>query len=90
MDPDALRLMHGLSEMIGRGVYEGRYFDPAIRAARAAADVLIDSAGAAAEVAAELYKGGISFQGLSYGPGEPVAPRQTRFTGGGHHWPVVA
>jgi argininosuccinate synthase len=90
MDPDALRLMHGLSEMIGRGVYEGRYFDPAIRAARAAADVLIDSAGATAEVAAELYKGGISFQGLSHGPGEPVAPRQTRFTGGGHHWQVVA
>ncbi len=90
MDPDALRLMHGLSEMMGRGVYEGRYFDPAIRAARAAADVLIDSAGATAEVVTELYKGGISFQGLSHGPGEPVAPRQTRFTGGGHHWQIVA
>lgn len=90
MDPDALRLMHRLSEMIGRGVYEGRYFDPAIRAARAAADVLIDSAGAAAEVAAELYKGGISFQGLSQDPGAPAAPRQTRFTGGGHHWQIVA
>jgi argininosuccinate synthase len=90
MDPDALRLMRGLSELIGRGVYEGRYFDPAIRAARAAADVLIDAAGATAEVAAELYKGAISFQGLTHGPGEAVAPRQTRFTGGGHHWQVVA
>jgi argininosuccinate synthase len=90
MDSDALRLMHGLSEMIGRGVYEGRYFDPAIRAARAAADVLITSAGATAEVMTELYKGGISFQGLSHGRGEPVAPRQTRFTGGGHHWQIVA
>jgi argininosuccinate synthase len=90
MDPDALRLMHGLSEMIGRGIYEGRYFDPAIRAARAAADVLIDSADATAEVAAELYKGSISFHGLSHGPDDPVAPRQTRFTAGGQHWQVVA
>lgn len=90
MDPDALRLMHDLSGMIGRGVYEGRYFDPAIRAARAAADVLIDSAGATAEVVTELYKGGISFQGLSHGPGEQAAPRQTRFTGGGQHWQIVA
>jgi argininosuccinate synthase len=90
MDPEALRLMHGLSELIGRGAYEGRYLDPAIRAARAAADVLIDSASATAEVAAELYKGGISFQGLSHDPGAAVPPRQTRFTGGGHHWQVVA
>jgi argininosuccinate synthase len=90
MEPDALRLMHGMSEMIGRGVYEGRYFDPAVRAARAAADVLIDAAGATAEVMTELYKGGISFQGLSHGPGAQAAPRQTRFTGGGQHWQIVA
>ncbi len=90
MDPDALRLMHRLSELIGLGVYEGRYFDPAIRAARAAADVLIDSAGATTEVATELYKGGISFHGLSHDQDEQVAPRQTRFTGGGQHWQVVA
>lgn len=90
MDPDAQRLMHGLSEVIGRGVYEGRYFDPAIRAARAAADVLIDSADVTVEVVTELYKGGISFVGLSHGRGEPMAPRQTRFTGGGQHWQIVA
>lgn len=90
MDSDAQRLMQGLSEMIGRGVYEGRYLDPAIRAARAAADVLIDSAGATVEVTTELYKGGISFLGLSHDRGEPVAPRQTRFTGGGQNWEIVA
>jgi argininosuccinate synthase len=90
MDPDALRLMHDLSALIGRGVYEGRYLDPDIRAARAAADVLIDAAGAGAEVTAELYKGGISFQGLAAAPGGPAAPRQTRFTGGGQRWQIVA
>ncbi|HEY7143167.1 MAG TPA: argininosuccinate synthase domain-containing protein [Streptosporangiaceae bacterium] len=90
MDPEALRLMHGLSGQIGRGVYEGRYLDPAIRAARAAADVLIESAGATAEVTAELYKGAISFQGLTHDADERVAPRQTRFTGGGQHWQIVA
>lgn len=90
MEPDAQRLMRSMSEMIGRGVYEGRYLDPAVRAARAAADVLIDEAGAPVEVLAELYKGGISFRGLSGGRGEPAAARQTRFTGGGHHWQTVS
>lgn len=90
MDADALRLMRSMSELIGRGVYEGRYFDPAVRAARAAADVLIGSAGATAQVAIELYKGRIAFRGLSQRRDERSAPRQTRFTGGGQHWQIVA
>ena len=90
MDREALRLMSSLSDLIGRGVYEGRYLSPDIRAARAAADVLIDSAPATAEVTVDVYKGGISFSGLSHRPAGQLPPRQTRFTGGGQHWQVVA
>lgn len=88
MGHEAKRLMRSMSELIGRGIYEGRYDDPATRAARAAADVLIGSAGAEVEV--ELYKGHLAFHGISEHTDEPLPPRQTRFTGGGHFWQVVA
>jgi argininosuccinate synthase len=90
MDKEARRLMGSLSDLIGEGVYEARYLDPAIRAARAAADVLIESANATAEVEAEVYKGGIFFRGLSHDGNEALPPRQTRFSSGGHYWKVVA
>lgn len=90
MDKEARRLMGSLSDLIGEGVYEARYLDPAIRAARAAADVLIESADATAEVEAEVYKGGIFFRGLSHDGNKALPPRQTRFSGGGHYWKVVA
>jgi argininosuccinate synthase len=90
MDKESRKLMSYLSGLIGEGVYEARYLDPAIRAARAAADVLIESASATAEVEAEVYKGGISFRGLSAEGEQGRPPRQTRFSGGGHYWQVVA
>jgi argininosuccinate synthase len=90
MDRDARKLMGYLSGLIGEGVYEARYLDPAIRAARAAADVLIESAHATAEVEAEVYKGGITFLGLSHDAGEALPPRQTRFSAGGHYWQVTS
>lgn len=88
MGHEARRLMRSVSELIGRGIYEGRYDDAATRAARAAADVLIGSAGAEVEV--ELYKGRVVFLGMSQRTDEALPPRQTRFTGGGHYWQVVA
>ncbi len=88
MGHEAKRLMRSMSELIGRGVYEGRYDDPATRAARAAADVLTGSA--SAEVQVELYKGRLGFVGISQHTDEALPPRQTRFTGGGHFWHVVA
>jgi argininosuccinate synthase len=90
MDHDGLRLMSSLSELIGRGVYAGRYLDSDIRAARAAADVLIDSSAATADVTVDMYKGGMSFSGMSARGAGQLPPRQTRFTAGGQHWQIVA
>ena len=87
MDTETLRLMRSLSGLIGVGVYEGRYFDTPVLAARAAADVLVDRASATVEV--ELYKGNVSFRGMTHLADVPMPPRQTRFTGGGHAWQVT-
>lgn len=88
MGPEARRLMRSLSELIGRGIYEGRYDDLATEAARAAADVLTGSA--SAEVEVELYKGHVAFLGMSQHTNVALPPWQKRFTGGGHYWQVVA
>jgi argininosuccinate synthase len=88
MNNDARQLMQSLSVIIGHAVYEGRYFDPAVRAARAAADILVDSASATVEV--EIFKGGMSMRSLSSQNPERMPPRQTRFiSGGGHFWRVA-
>lgn len=88
MGHEARQLMRSLSKLIGRGIYEGRYDDLATRAACTAADVLTGSA--SAEVEVELYKGRVVFLGMSQHTDEALPPRQTRFTGGGHYWQVVA
>ncbi|HVB42786.1 MAG TPA: argininosuccinate synthase domain-containing protein [Streptosporangiaceae bacterium] len=85
---EARQLLSSLSELIGRSVYEGKYFDTEIRAARAAADVITDSASANVEV--DIYKGSVSFRGISHHGSRPLPARQTRFTGGGHIWKVTA
>jgi argininosuccinate synthase len=89
MNTDARQLMQSLSVTIGRAVYEGRYLEPAARAARAAADVLVDSASATVEV--EMYKSGMLVRSLSSQDPGRMPPRQTRFSsgGGGHFWRVV-
>jgi argininosuccinate synthase len=88
MDTGSRQLMQSLAGMIGRAVYEGRYLDPEVRAARAAADVLADSASATIEV--EIYKGGMSMRSMSSHDAGRMPPRQTRFTSGGHFWRVTA
>jgi argininosuccinate synthase len=90
MDKPARRLMGTLSELIGQGAYEGRYLDPEIRAARAAADELIAAADASADVNAVVYKGGLSFGGFTHRGNGTLPPRQTRFASGGHYWQVSA
>src|SRR5579875_3038178 len=83
------RLMNTLSELIGRGAYEGRYLDPEIQAARAAADSLIAATDASAEIDVIAYKGGLSFGGLTHQGDGTLPARQTRFTAGGHYWQVM-
>jgi len=87
VDKDARRFLGSLAERIGRGVYEGRYLDQEIRAACAAADVLIAVASATVEV--ELYKGGMSLRGITQDANSPLPARQTRFSHGGHFWRVA-
>jgi argininosuccinate synthase len=88
LDREARKLLAFLSELIGRGVYEGRYHEVAVRAGRAAADSIVEAANATVTV--ELYKGSLSFLGISGYSDEKLPPRQTRFTGGGHSWQVTA
>jgi argininosuccinate synthase len=87
IDREARQLLDYLSDLIGRGVYEGRYYDPAIQAARAAADVILEPA--SATVTVELYKGNVSFLRMCDHADKPLPPRQTRFSGGGHFWQVT-
>ncbi len=87
IEREARQLLNFLSDLIGRGVYEGRYFDPAVAAARAAADLILEPA--SATVTVEVYKGNMSFLGVYGQAGKPLPPRQTRFSGGGHFWQVT-
>jgi argininosuccinate synthase len=87
LDREEQDLLQGLSRLIGRSVYEGRYYGLASQAARAGADVLLESA--TGTVSAEAFKGSLLFAGTHAAPGRPPPSRQTRFSGGGHIWEVV-
>ncbi len=63
MDRRATLLFMHLSKLIADQIYDGRYFDPVTRAARAAVDVL--SAGADGTVKLTLYKGNLFFGSLT-------------------------
>ena len=56
-------LFEGLSRLVADQIYDGRYFDPATTAARAAIDVLATPASGTVTVG--LYKGNILFQSLT-------------------------
>ncbi len=62
MDRRATRLFRQLSELIAGQIYDGRYFDPATRAAQAAIDSLAHYANGTVQVG--LLKGNIYFQKL--------------------------
>jgi argininosuccinate synthase len=63
MDRRAAELFGQLSPLVARQVYDGRYFDPATRAAMAAIDVFARHA--TGVVTVSLYKGSIHFASLA-------------------------
>lgn len=63
LDRRANLLFKQLSNLVANQIYDGRYFDPATRAAMAAIDVFAEAASGTVQVG--LYKGNIYFQKLS-------------------------
>ncbi len=63
MDRRALLLFGQLSKLLADQIYDGRYFDPASTAAKAAIDVFAEVASATVKV--DLYKGNILFNSLT-------------------------
>ncbi len=72
LDRRATRLFSELSQIVADHIYDGRLFDPTVRAALAAIDVL--SAPASATVELGLYKGNIYFHALRDCPGSLYNP----------------
>ncbi len=63
LDRRAMELFKVLSGLVARQVYDGRYYDPATRAAQAAIDVFASFA--TGTITVELYKGNIHFVSLT-------------------------
>ncbi len=63
MDRRATLLFQQLSKLVADQIYDGRWYDPATQAARAAIDVFADKATGTVEVI--LYKGNIFFKSLA-------------------------
>ena len=62
MDRRSTKLFQELSKFVSDQIYDGRWFDPATQAARAAIQVWADKA--TADVTLGLYKGNIFFEAL--------------------------
>ena len=63
MDRRSTLLFQQLSKLVADQIYDGRWFDPATRAARAAIQVWADKA--TADITLGLYKGNIFFESLT-------------------------
>ena len=72
MDRRATTLFNTLSRLVADHIYDGRMFDPSMRAALAAIDTLAEPASATVEVG--LYKGNIYFQSLTDCPASLYNP----------------
>ncbi len=72
LDRRATKLFNELSKIVADHVYDGRLFDPTVRAALTAIDVLSEPASATVELG--LYKGNIYFQALRDCPGSLYNP----------------
>ncbi len=72
LDRRATLLFKELANLVANQIYDGRYFDPATRAALAAIHVLTVSATGVVQVG--LYKGNIYFQKLTECPGSLYNP----------------
>ena len=62
MDRKSTQLFNQLSKLVSDQIYDGKWFDPATQAARAAIQVWADKA--TAEITLGLYKGSIFFESL--------------------------
>ena len=62
LDRRATRLFHDLSRIVADHIYDGRLFDPTVRAALAAIDALSEAATGTVELG--LYKGNLYFHSL--------------------------
>jgi argininosuccinate synthase len=67
LDRRATKLFGELSRIVADAIYDGRLFDPSVRAAQAAIDVLTEPATATVELG--LYKGNLYFLSLKDCPG---------------------
>jgi argininosuccinate synthase len=67
MDRRATKLFQEMSRIVADHIYDGRLFDPTVRAALSAIDVLSEPATGTVEFG--LYKGNIYFQSLTQCPG---------------------
>jgi argininosuccinate synthase len=63
LDRNSFKLYKQMGELISNLVYDGRYYDKTVQAARAAIDTLTESA--EGEVKLGLYKGNIFFQSMT-------------------------
>lgn len=63
LNRSATELLKHLATLVARDTYDGRYFEPAKRAAMAAIDSLAESA--SGQVTLGLYKGNIQFQSMT-------------------------
>jgi len=66
LDRRAFKLFNEMSTLIADQIYDGRYFDPATQAAKAAVDVLAEHA--TGTVSVGMYKGNLYFQSLTECP----------------------
>jgi argininosuccinate synthase len=66
LDRRATRLFYDLSRIVADHIYDGRLFDPTVRAALAAIDALAEAATGTVELG--LYKGNIYFHSLKDAP----------------------
>ena len=72
LDRRATRLLSDLSRIVADHIYDGRLFDPTVRATLAAIDVLAEPASGTVELG--LYKGNIYFHALRDCPGSLYNP----------------
>ncbi len=72
LDRRATKLFGDLSKIVADHIYDGRLFDPTVRAALTAIDVLSEPASATVELG--LYKGNIYFHALRDCPGSLYNP----------------
>ncbi|HET6256490.1 MAG TPA: argininosuccinate synthase domain-containing protein [Puia sp.] len=81
---NAASLMNHLSRLIGAAVYEGRYADPEIVAARAACDAIVNHL--RGEMTCSIYKGNLYCTKLELPDRNAGVVYQRRFSDGGHVW----